>query len=65
MDENCNLEVVFGNSVERIVKGIVYSVYCKRKLKQMADAIKDDLIQQGKSSMVTNENGEFVVWWAV
>lgn len=65
MDENQNLEVVFGELKERIIKGICYSFYCKRKLKPLAEAISDDLIQQGKQSVVTNDGGEYVVWWAV
>jgi len=64
MDENQNLEVIFAEPTERVIKGVSYSFFCKRKLKQLAEAIKDDLIQQGKQSIITNETGEFVVWWA-
>jgi hypothetical protein len=64
MDENCNVEVVLPNINERLIKGIVYSFYCKRTLEHIAHAIKDDLIDQGKRSVITKEMGEYFVWWA-
>lgn len=64
MDENCNVEVVLPDINERVIKGMPYSFFCKRILKEKAEAIRDDLIQQGKNSVITNETGEFIVWWA-
>ena len=64
MDENCNVETVLPTINERVIKGKPYSMYCKRGSKEKAEAIKDDLIQHGKQSVVTNEMGEFVIWWA-
>jgi transcriptional regulator NrdR family protein len=64
MDENCNVETVLPDIKEIVIKGVSYSFYCKRALEHIAQAIKDDLIEQGKRSIITKEMGEYVVWWA-
>jgi hypothetical protein len=64
MDENCNVETVLPDIKERVIKGVAYSFYCKRTLEHIAQAIRDDLADQGKLAVITKEKGEFVVWWA-
>jgi len=57
--ENDTVEVVVLIQGKRKIRGIEYNLYCQRGIKEDAEAIRDDLIQQGCKA-----GGSYAVWWA-
>jgi hypothetical protein len=64
MDENQYIESIFEAPPETVINRCKYTLFCKRPSKNIAELIRDDLVKQGKKSIVTKLDGEFVVWWA-
>ena len=64
MDENHYCESTFIAPPTRIIKGQEYRQLCKRGDRKKAEEIRDDMIMQHKKAVITEECGEFVVWWS-
>ena len=63
MDENCYCESTFEAPPTRIIKGREYRQLCKRDNKKAAEVLRDDMVGRGKQAVITEECGDFVVWW--
>lgn len=63
MDENCYAESIFIAPDRRMFNGKEYVLLCKRPEKNIAELVRDDMIQRGKHSIITQEVGGFSVWW--
>jgi hypothetical protein len=63
MDENQYCDSVFIAPPTRMIKGFEYRQLCKRDNKKIAEALRDDMLERGKKAIMTEECGEFVVWW--
>ncbi len=66
MEETPNPDVVIKNSKLTVNKK-TYDFYCKRKTKQEADLVKEDLILSGFDAIVrkgiSDYHAVFEVWW--
>lgn len=63
-NENDSVEVVVLIQGKRTIRGVEYNLYCQRDIKADAEAIRDDLIQQGCKASISKVGGGFAVWWA-
>ena len=61
---NDSVEVVVLIQGKRTIKGIEYNLYCQRDIKEDAEAVRDDLIQQGCKATISKVSGGYAVWWA-
>lgn len=64
MDENQYCDSIFEAPPTRMIKGREYRQLCKRDNKKVAEEIRDDMIKQRKRAVITEECGDFVVWWS-
>jgi hypothetical protein len=62
--ENDTMEVVVDRCDKLVIKGVEYSLYCRRPTVGLAQLIHDDLVKMGCNSVVRRDNGCFCVWWA-
>ena len=63
-NENDSIEVVVLIQGKCTIKGIEYNLYCQRDVKSEAEAVKDDLMQQGCKAAISKAGGSYAVWWA-
>lgn len=63
MDENCYCDSIFIPPATMEFKGLEYTLICKRKLKEAAEALKKDMDEKGRNCIITTEGGEYYVWW--
>jgi hypothetical protein len=63
MDENVYFEAEYTPLKRKSINLSEYTFFCKRPTKKLARLISDDLIKQGKKSVVTEDGDGFEVWW--
>jgi hypothetical protein len=63
MDENCYFEAEYNPLERKTISKSEYTFFCKRPSLKSAELIRDDLIRQGKKSVVTQEVDGYIVWW--
>ncbi|MFA5048932.1 MAG: hypothetical protein WC516_07965 [Patescibacteria group bacterium] len=63
MDENVYFEAIYDPLKRSVINLSEYTLFCKRPSRKLAELIKDDLIKQGKKSVVTQEGDGWEVWW--
>jgi hypothetical protein len=64
MDENQYATSTFDMKPQMVHGGETYTMLCKRTYRKIAQSVCDGLIEQGKKSVITEQDGEFIVWWA-